>query len=502
MQRLMRQQGTALVLAALVLIVGLGAVVAMQIAGLATGAQRDRITERALAQAREALIAYAADRPITPVVGPGYLPCTDLDDDGWAEATCGSLDGALGRQERLGRLPWKTLGLPDLRDGYGERLWYAVSSRHKGLLNCAASRACLDMSPATALGFITVRDNAGALLHDGTLGDPRRASEGGAVAVVIAPGPPLARAGARPMEQQRDCRIEECDALGRCLVDPPQRAARCNPVNYLDVAPGARYADEDNTDFHDLSDATVRTRNTNGFIQGPVVLPDGRIAVNDRVAIVSYNDVMPRVMTRVALEIAHCLRFYASRPENGGRLPLPAAACERGPYFGAIPDTPFSATVEASRGQMLDRWWRATPRSPERLAELPARPEACRIALAPHDEGPLRALPAGSPDDEASTPGAAQASWWNAWKPFVLYALAPGFGPATASGACNGAGACMEVVDREGRTLAAGKQFAILVRQSAHDCSIDTMDCDAAGCARIVAATPSPNRVDVAIALP
>jgi hypothetical protein len=26
--------------------------------------------------------------------------------------------------QRMGRLPWKTLRLPDLRDGHGERLWY------------------------------------------------------------------------------------------------------------------------------------------------------------------------------------------------------------------------------------------------------------------------------------------------------------------------------------------------------------------------------------------
>ena len=75
-------------------------------------------------------------------MGPGYLPCPDTDGDGWAEATCGSLDGASGQASRLGLLPWKTLGLPDLRDGYGERLWYAVSSKYKGLLNCGVSRAC------------------------------------------------------------------------------------------------------------------------------------------------------------------------------------------------------------------------------------------------------------------------------------------------------------------------------------------------------------------------
>ena len=132
-------------------------VLAVELAG-SGGAQRDRVSDRALAQAREALLAYAADRPINAAVGPGYLPCPDLDDDGWAEATCGSQNGDSGQADRLGRLPWKTLGVPDLRDGYGERLWYAVSSKYKGLLNCAVSRACLDMTPDAALGTITVRD--------------------------------------------------------------------------------------------------------------------------------------------------------------------------------------------------------------------------------------------------------------------------------------------------------------------------------------------------------
>ena len=31
------------------------------------------------------------------------------------------------RRRIIGRLPWKTFGLPDLRDGSGERLWYALS---------------------------------------------------------------------------------------------------------------------------------------------------------------------------------------------------------------------------------------------------------------------------------------------------------------------------------------------------------------------------------------
>jgi hypothetical protein len=260
---------------------------------LAMDARRDRVTERALAQAHEALLAYAAERPIDAAVGPGYLPCPDTDDDGWAESTCGSLSGHLGQAARLGRLPWKTLGLPDLRDGSGERLWYAVSTRHKGLLNCAASRECRDMSPATALGTITVRDPSGRVLHDGTLADPLRADEGGVAAVVIAPGPPLRRADGR--EQRRDC------GAGDCAV----------AANYLDVAP-ARAGGEDNAAFVDRTDA--RAGNGDGFIAGPVAGEAGT-AVNDRLVAVTYAQLMPRVLSRVAHELAACVAASPAEPE-------------------------------------------------------------------------------------------------------------------------------------------------------------------------------------------
>jgi hypothetical protein len=329
--------------------------------------QRSRITARVLAQAREALIAHAADRPINAAVGPGYLPCPDTDNDGWAESTCGSLNGDSGQAARLGRLPWKTLGLADLRDGHGERLWYAVSAKYKGLLNCAASAACLDMTPASAAGTVTVRDASGAVIHDGTSMD---AAAGGAVAVVLAPGAPLARwsAASSAQAQVRDCAPGDCDASGRCITDPPQRAAPCDARNYLDRAPGG----EDNADFVDRSDAAGRPLNRNGFIHGPVVLGSGVTVVNDRIAVVAFNDVMPRVMARVALEVSHCLRLHASRPENGGRYPQPRAACGRGERFGTVPEAPFDETQCA-----------------------------------------------------ALTPGAPAPSWWNAWKPLVFYALAP-----------------------------------------------------------------------------
>ena len=488
------QRGAALLIATLAVLLVIGALLAAAFASQRTAALRERISERSLAQAREALIAYAADRPINAIVGPGYLPCPDLDDDGWAEATCGSQSGDGGQAQRLGRLPWKTLGLPDLRDGYGERLWYAVSSKYKGLLNCGVSRACLDMSPGAALGTITLRDASGLVVHDGTVADAARADAGGAVAVVIAPGPALARLGADGIavgeEQRRDCAPGECEPGGRCLLAPPQRSARCNPANYLDRAPGARFADEDNADFVDRNDAAGRARNGNGFIEGPVFMDDGRLAVNDRMIAITYRDVMPAIMRRVALEVAHCLRYYASRPENAGRYPWPAPACGASPAsaesaglaLGLVPDTPFEAARASSGGRMLPRWWRIEARSPEILSELPTREDACRIAIAPDDAGPLRQAFPATPADEARTAGLAENAWWSAWRPFVFYVLAPGHRPALAGSAGCGDSGCLALVDGAQRVVAEDKQFAVVI---ARDCAAAPRCDDAPACTRV-----------------
>jgi len=463
---------------AAILLLGIaGLAFALSFAAAGSAAQRARVTERALAQAREALMAYAVDRAISAEVGPGYLPCPDLDDDGWAESTCGSMNGDSGQAQRLGRLPWKTLGLPDLRDGDGERLWYAVSSKYKGLLNCAASRACVDMSPDSALGTISVRDRSGMLIHDGTIAEPYRANDGGALAVVFAPGAPLTRLnadGSASFEQRRDCAPGDCDLLGRCATEPPQRAARCDPRNYLDNAPAAGFAGEDNADFVDRNDAAGRVRNTNGFIHGPVVLADGRLAVNDRLAAISYRDLMPRIMARVALEVARCLRDYAARAENGGRYPWPAPVCaqatpdpsaawrgEAGALFGRIPDTPF--TEAATRG-MLDRWWRATAHTPEDFAGLPTRDQACHVAIAPDDAGATRTTAVPAPADEGETAGHSGNAWWTPWKPFVFFAVARAYAPAAAPPAgCGDPTQCIDLADLSGTVIAHGKQFAVLV---------------------------------------
>jgi len=96
--------------------------------------ENDKKTADALARARDGLIGYATGQQSAGSYRPGELPCPDLTDIGTDPGTCNT------PASRIGRLPWKTLGLPDLRDGSGERLWYAVSdvfknSTQTGILN-------------------------------------------------------------------------------------------------------------------------------------------------------------------------------------------------------------------------------------------------------------------------------------------------------------------------------------------------------------------------------
>ncbi|MEM7252981.1 MAG: hypothetical protein AAF493_16315 [Pseudomonadota bacterium] len=132
-------------------------------------------TAHALALAKAALIGYAVSyaeqhptgshrigprqiRPHRWGPGPGYLPCPDIDDDGSPDTACG--------RDPIGRLPWRRLGLPDIRDAHGERLWYALANEFRN-----------NPVKVTPLNVLT----PGTLSLDGV---------NDYVAVIIAPGPP------------------------------------------------------------------------------------------------------------------------------------------------------------------------------------------------------------------------------------------------------------------------------------------------------------------------
>lgn len=130
---------------------------------------RDKITAAALAQAQDALIGYAATyRESHPDEVYGFLPCPDTNNDGFAESSCGTADISA-----IGRLPWKTLGIPPLRDGSGECLWYAVSGHGKNSFKTAALNW-------DSTGQFIVQDAGGGVLTGPTAHDL-------AMAVVFAP---------------------------------------------------------------------------------------------------------------------------------------------------------------------------------------------------------------------------------------------------------------------------------------------------------------------------
>ena len=125
-------------------------------------------------QAKSALLGYALTyRDTHPGTGFGYLPCPDTDNSGSAQANCGNAGETM-----IGRLPYKTLGISDLRSADGECLWYIVSGSHKN--NPKSAPLNWDTH-----GQIRVQD-----LNASLLADPDDSS-GGAVAIIVAPGAPL-----------------------------------------------------------------------------------------------------------------------------------------------------------------------------------------------------------------------------------------------------------------------------------------------------------------------
>ncbi len=381
--------------------------------------RRDRTNEEVLQKAKEALIAYATARKMTSLTPmPGTLPCPDMDDDGDAETSCGNASGSTQQVNRLGRLPWKTLGLDDLRDSSGERLWYAISSKYK------SNTANGDLNPSTGLGTITLRNASGTVLLDGTSADIYSANAGGAVAIVIAPGPPLQRQG-DPVVQNRTCIGGSCDALGKCLTTPAASTPKCNPTNYLDIGLG-----EDNANFIDQN--VSRAGNANGFIMGPVVV-SGTTIVNDRIVAIRYSDIMLPMQQRVAQEVKSCFSAYAALSQNRNRFPWPTPICQQGGnspgdkwedsssvLFGRVPDTPFTTTATVGMSEQ----WGATD---------------CNI-----DSG---------------------VGWWPAWKKHVFYALAPAYAPSVSVpvAPCASASSCLQAQSTTGATIAVDKQIVVLV---------------------------------------
>jgi hypothetical protein len=154
-----KQKGIALIIFALILALAATAFLVSQLDGSGVKIERDKKTATALAEAKVALIGWAAKQ--STLTQLGQLPCPE-DIALIGSATEGTAKSAC-TLPAIGRLPWRSLGLGDLKDGNGDQLWYAISPGFR----------------STTINS----DTPAQLTVDGVAGS--------AVAIVFSPGSPL-----------------------------------------------------------------------------------------------------------------------------------------------------------------------------------------------------------------------------------------------------------------------------------------------------------------------
>jgi type II secretory pathway pseudopilin PulG len=235
------QRGFALLALVAIVIFGIGwALLSAFGVGGRAAAERARNAE-ALAQAKQALIAWAAVKALDANEdNPGRLPCPeaagyvgDPKQEGIAAAVCA--------QPKVGRLPWRTLGLPKLVDASGEPLWY-VTSPDWAL-------------PSSSANLRINSDSVGKLTLDGPANT--------AVALVIAPGAAL-----------------NVPAVAGCAARSQTRGRI--PPDYRD------YLECDNASF---------PADTSFVSAGPVGASD---SLNDQVVAITAAEILPGIEAAIA----------------------------------------------------------------------------------------------------------------------------------------------------------------------------------------------------------
>jgi len=125
------QRGGAMLVMLVILVMGITTVFVSSLSNFGIKNERNQRSIDALSIAKDTLIG----RAVSDDNLPGSLPCpdsitnipgTNIPNDGIADLLSGTACPSY-----IGRLPWKTLGISDLRDGSGERLWYALSPEYR-----------------------------------------------------------------------------------------------------------------------------------------------------------------------------------------------------------------------------------------------------------------------------------------------------------------------------------------------------------------------------------
>ncbi|MDP2248054.1 MAG: hypothetical protein Q8J65_07970 [Nitrosomonadales bacterium] len=181
-----KQQGAALIMFAVLLLLSTTAVFFTYFDSTQYGVERDKRTFTALNEAKAALIGWSVAHPEYP----GILPFPDRSNDGDYNGVSDCVNPAitpLNYSHLLGKLPFNnqanpcvgsSLGLAvNLTDGSGEKLWYAVS---RNLIRTSVAGPLVinpSIIEAPIYPWIIVRNKSGDIVSDRV------------AAVIFSPGP-------------------------------------------------------------------------------------------------------------------------------------------------------------------------------------------------------------------------------------------------------------------------------------------------------------------------
>ncbi len=289
-----RQGGAALLLLMLVVLAAVSAILVGRLGTVNHGAAATARTADVLADAKTALLAFAAVQPDTLPGTPVRLPCPDIDGTGGtADGIAHAADCGTQGQNVLGRFPWRTLGTPLAKDASGACLWYAVSGDHK-----AADAAAAGLLNPDSAGRFQLYDAATGSLLEGAAPADRP------VAVIFAPG--------EPRDGQPRTPAGEADCGGSWAAG-----------GFLDAVPGLGIDNAALAAGSDLVDAFAVGLDAGG-------------AVNDRISVIRQSDLARLTNERsdyaarrdaLGLAVTACLARYGSGNAGGiddRRLPWPA----------------------------------------------------------------------------------------------------------------------------------------------------------------------------------
>lgn len=295
-----RQRGAALLLLLVAVVIAFTAALISGFSKWSTPTTASRnVNAEILAQAKRALIGYVAKEVLDLSEDvPGRLPCPEAasvagtSGEGVAAGNCSTTAAS----STVGRLPWRTLGIDKLVDASAEPLWYAVSPNW--VLKTGVPPVPPTINPGTA----------GQLSFDGT---------SGVVAVIFAPGKPIAT---NPTAAQITA---GCSARSQTRSDRSHVATSVSAPDYRD------YLECQNaTSPIDASFGTAISGN------------ETNEAINDQAVVITAQDVLNAIQGPVAERlqrtIAPLLNEHAEKwiTASGGKF-LPYAVS----YASASPET-------------------------------------------------------------------------------------------------------------------------------------------------------------------